>query len=148
MLVQIVTGTGLLLVNIVLAALAALAMELGFQRFHPWLMREPHAPKLVVLVASVSLGVLGVITAGLWIWALAYRALGVFPDLESAVYFSLVTYTTLGFGDLLLPQHWRLLAGMEAANGFLNFGLLTALLIEGMRQVRLRQAETRRRDSR
>ena len=56
--------------------------------------------------------------------------------------------TTLGFGDLLLPQPWRLLAGMEAANGFLTFGLLTALLIEGLRQVRLRQAETRRHDSR
>lgn len=148
MFIQIVAGTGLLLFNICLAALAALVMELGFQRFHPWLMREPHAPKLVLLVASVSLGVLGVITVGLWVWALAYWQLGAFADLETSVYFSLVTYTTLGFGDLILPRPWRLLAGMEAANGFLNFGLLTALLIEGFRQVRLRQAETRRRDSR
>ena len=42
----------------------------------------------------------------------------------------------------------RLLAGMEAANGFLNFGLLTALLIEGLRQVRLGQWDTRQKRSR
>jgi hypothetical protein len=42
-------------------------------------------------------------------------------------------------------QGWRLLAGMEAANGFLNFGLLTALLIEAFRQVRINQVEQQRR---
>jgi len=144
MLVQIATGTGLLLVNILLAALAALVLEVTFQRRHDWLLREPHGPKLVLLIAGVSLVVLGVITLGLWIWALAFLWLGAFPNLETAVYFSLVVYTTLGLGDVILPHEWRLLAGMEAANGFLNFGLLTALLIEGLRQVRLRQVETRR----
>ncbi len=148
MVLQIACGTGLLLVNILLAALAAFILELVFQRLHPWFLREPHGPKLVLLVASVSLWVLGVITAGLWIWALAFYGLGAFPDLETSVYFSLVAYTTLGLGDVILPQEWRLLAGMEAANGFLNFGLLTAMLIEGLRQVRLRQEENRRRASR
>lgn len=148
MLLQIAVGTAMLLVNILLAAVAGMVMELGFQRFHPWLMREPHAPRLVLLLATVSLWVLGVITAGLWIWALLYYALGAFPTLETAVYFSLVVYSTLGLGDVILPHEWRLLAGMEAANGFLNFGLLTALLIEALRQVRLRQAESRRHDSR
>jgi hypothetical protein len=50
----------------------------------------------------------------------------------------------LGFGDVLLPQDWRILAGMTAANGFLNFGLLTALLIEALRQIRLGQVERRK----
>lgn len=144
MVLQIALGTGLLLVNIILAALAALALETGFTRGHDWLMREPHGPKLVILVAGVSLVALAVITVGLWLWALVYLALGAFPDLETAVYFSSVCYTTLGFGDHVLPRSWQLLAGMEAANGFLNFGLLTALLIEGLRQIRLRQVETRR----
>lgn len=144
MLVQIAVGTGLLLANITLAAVAAMVLERLFLAVHPWLMREPHWPKLVVLLAGVSVWVLGVITAGLWVWALAYYALGAFATLENAVYFSLVVYTTLGFGDLLLPEGWRLLAGMEAANGFLNFGLLAALLIEALRQIRTGQVETRR----
>jgi hypothetical protein len=145
MFIQIAVGTGLLLANIILSAVAAMVLEVVFARAHGWLLREPHRPKLVVLVAGVSLWVLGVITAGTWIWALAYAHLGVFPDLEQSVYFSLVAYTTLGLGDVVPVQGWRLLAGMEAANGFLNFGLLTALLIEAFRQVRINQVEQQRR---
>jgi hypothetical protein len=103
-----------------------------------------HRPKLVLMIAGVSLWVLGVITAGVWLWAFAYLWIGAFGTLEEAVYFSLVCFTTLGFGDVLLPQDWRILAGMTAANGFLNFGLLTALLIEALRQIRLGQVERRK----
>jgi len=146
MLVQIAVGTLLLVVNIVIASIAALALELAFQRGHAWLLREPHSPKLVFAIAGVSLWVLGVITAGVWLWALVYLWIGVFPTLETSVYFSLVMFTTLGLGDVILPLDWRLLAGMEAANGFLTFGLLTALLGEALRQVRLKQTQTRRND--
>ena len=144
MLLQIAVGSALLLANITLAAVAAMLMEVAFQYAHGWLIREPHRPRLVALLSGVSLWVLGVVTLGVWVWAVAYYALGVFGTLEEAVYFSLVAYTTLGFGDVLLQHEWRLLAGMEAANGFLNFGLLTALLIEALRQVRMRQVEHRR----
>ncbi len=145
MFTQIATGTGLLTLNIVVAALAAFWLELAFRWLHPWLLRPPQRPRLLLLLIGVGLWVLAVITAGVWIWALAYRMLGALPDLETAVYFSLVTFTTLGFGDVILPEGWRLLAGMEAANGFLSLGLLTALLVEALRQVRLSQIETRRR---
>lgn len=144
MLLQIAVGSALLLANITLAAVAAMLMEVAFQYAHGWLIREPHRPRLVALLSGVSLWVLGVVTLGVWVWAGAYYALGVFGTLEEAVYFSLVAYTTLGFGDVLLQHEWRLLAGMEAANGFLNFGLLTAMLIEALRQVRMRQVEHRR----
>jgi voltage-gated potassium channel Kch len=145
MFIQIAIGTGLLLTSILIAAVSAWVMELVFLRGHQWLMREPHRPKLIVVIAGVSLWVLGIITAGIWIWAGAFYALGIFPTLEEAVYFAMVTFTTLGFGDVLLPVEWRLLAGMAAANGLLNFGLLTALLVEALRLVRLGQVETRRR---
>jgi hypothetical protein len=145
MLTQIAIGTVLLIVNITLAAIAAMALEVLFQKTHPWLMREPHRPKLVLLVAGVSLWLLGVITVGVWIWAVAYYWLGAFPTLEQSVYFSIVAYTTLGLGDVVLPQAWRILSGMEAANGFINFGLLCALFIEALRQIRLNQVELRRR---
>lgn len=146
MLIQIALGTGLLLANITIAAVAAMVLEGILTKAHPWLTQEPHQPKLVLLIAGVSLWVLGVITAGVWVWALAYRGVGAFVTLEEAVYFSLVCYTTLGFGDVLMPHAWRLLAGMEAANGFLTFGLLTALLLEGLRQVRRGQIQQRRKD--
>ena len=106
MLTQIAIGTVLLIINITLAAIAAMALEVMFQKTHPWLMREPHRPKLVLLVAGVSLWLLGVITLGVWIWAGAYLWLGAFPTLEQSVYFSIVAYTTLGLGDVVLPQAW------------------------------------------
>jgi hypothetical protein len=136
MFIQIAFGAGLSLANIVISAIAAMLLESVLKRIHPWLVREPHPPKQVLLMAGVSLWVLGVVTAGVWLWALAYRAIGAFVTLEEAVYFSLVSYTTLGFGDVLMPHGWRILAGMEAANGFLNFGLFTALLLDGLRQLR------------
>jgi hypothetical protein len=145
MLIQISVGTALLILNVTLAALAAMVLEMAFVRGHGWLLREPHRPKLVILVAGVSFWLLGVITAAVWIWAAAYLVVGAFATLEEAVYFSIVMFTTLGLGDVILPHEWRILAGMEAANGFLNFGLLSALFIEALRQVRLDQIEVLRR---
>jgi hypothetical protein len=144
MFLQITVGVGLLLTNILFAAIAAMLLEVLFQRTHGWMLREPHRPKLVAMIAGVSLWVLGVITAAVWLWAFAYFWIGAFGTMEEAVYFSLVCFTTLGFGDVLLPQEWRILAGMTAANGFLNFGLLTALLIEALRQIRLGQVARRK----
>lgn len=146
MFIQIVLGTGLLIANMTLAAVAAMVMEVLFVRLHPWLMREPHRPKLVALILFVSVWVLGVVTAGVWVWAIALLELGAFHTLEEAVHFSLAAYTTLGLGDLVPAREWRILGGMEAANGFLNFGLLTALLIEALRQVRLGQVQHRRKE--
>jgi len=48
------------------------------------------------------------------------------PDLASALYFSAVTYTTTGYGDLLLPKEWRLIGGVEALTGILMCGWSTA----------------------
>ena len=48
------------------------------------------------------------------VWALFYVLVGALPDLETAVYFSLTSYTTVGYGDVVLPEPWRLLGPIEA----------------------------------
>ena len=146
MLVQIALGTGLLLINVLVMALAALALEVAFRRVHPWLIAPPQRPKLVLMLVGVGIWVLAVITTGVWIWAFALRGLGAFATLEEAVYFSLVAFSTLGLGDVVPPPEWRILSAMAAVNGFLSFGLLTALLVEALRQVRLAQLERERND--
>ena len=60
-------------------------------------------------------------------WAMFYWWQDCVPDAESAVYFSGVTYTTVGYGDLVLVRPWRLLAPLEAMTGTLMFGLSTGL---------------------
>lgn len=75
-------------------------------------------------------------TVGVWLWAFVFIHLNIFPSLEEAVYYSLVAYTTLGLGDVVVPVEWRLLGGMTGANGFLMFGLLTAMLTDALRHIR------------
>ncbi len=65
------------------------------------------------------------------IWAGAYLALVPVTELasfEEAVYFSFVTFTTLGYGDISLSQGYRLLSGIEALNGILLVGWTTAMI--------------------
>lgn len=145
MFVQITIGSGLILLTVLVSGLSMPVMERAFLRHRPWLLRQPHGPKQMLVLCVALVWILGLITASVWLWAAAYLWLGVFADLESAVYFSLVAFTTLGFGDVLLPQDWRLLAGMMAANGLLNIGLATAILVEVLRQLRLDQAEAGKR---
>jgi hypothetical protein len=60
------------------------------------------------------------------VWALFFWWEKCLPDLESAFYFSGVTYATLGYGDLLLPKEWRLFGPLEALTGNLMVGLSIA----------------------
>jgi xanthine/uracil/vitamin C permease (AzgA family) len=62
------------------------------------------------------------------IWAAFYRWGSLFPDFETALYFSLTSYSTLGYGDAVLPQNWRLLGTMEGISGVLLCGLSAAFL--------------------
>ena len=61
------------------------------------------------------------------VWAFFYTWKGGMPDLQTALYFSAVTYTTTGYGDLVLPKEWRLVGGVEALTGILMCGLSTGL---------------------
>jgi hypothetical protein len=98
----------------------------------------------MVILCGAAIWILGIVTFGVWLWALTFLALGLFHTLEPAVYFSLVSFTTLGYGDLLLPIEWRLLGGMAAANGLMTFGILIASLAESLRHLRVAQIERRR----
>lgn len=60
------------------------------------------------------------------LWALMYVWDAAIPDLPSAFYFSAVTYTTTGYGDLVLSPEWRIVAGIEALTGILMCGWSTA----------------------
>ena len=62
------------------------------------------------------------------LWAAFYYWRDLFHDFETALYFSLVTYGTIGFGDVVLPQRWRLLSGIEGISGVLLCGLSAAFI--------------------
>ena len=83
----------------------------------------------IVAMISVVMGLFAVMTAEVWLWAGVYRQLGVLPDFETALYFSTITFSTVGYGDVVPAHDWRVLAALEGVNGFLLIGWSTAYLI-------------------
>ena len=69
------------------------------------------------------------------LWAATYVALDAIEGFERALYFSTVTFTTLGYGDIVLDPRWQLLAAFEAANGIIMFGWTTAIVIAVVQRV-------------
>ena len=69
-------------------------------------------------------------------WAFLYVWRSAIPDMQSALYFSAVTYTTTGYGDLVLPPEWRLVGGIEALTGILMCGWSTAFLFAVVSRMR------------
>jgi voltage-gated potassium channel Kch len=69
------------------------------------------------------------------IWAVAFAAIGVFPDFETSLYFSVKSYTTVGYGDVLPDVSWRLVGPIEAAVGVLMLGWSTGFIVAIVQRV-------------
>jgi Ion channel len=69
------------------------------------------------------------------VWALFYVWSGSLPDAEAAFYFSGVTYATVGYGDLVLQEPWRMLAPVEGLTGILMGGLSTGFFFAVLSKV-------------
>lgn len=90
----------------------------------------------VLLITAVVLLTLHMLEV--FLWAIAYLVLTPTSELETleqAFYFSLVTFTTLGYGDITLGPQWRVLSGIEALNGVLLVGWSTAYLFGVLQRV-------------
>ncbi|HKO98733.1 MAG TPA: ion channel [Pyrinomonadaceae bacterium] len=79
-----------------------------------------------------------------FVWAAFYAWWGLFSDVESSWYFSLGSYTTIGYGDVVLPARWRILGGLEGISGVLLCGLSTAFLFAIVNQMLMSRLEQSR----
>jgi len=87
--------------------------------------------RAMLVLVNTALIVFVLHTLEIVLWAGAYQALlpaNEFASFQEAVYFSFVTFTTLGYGDITLSEGWRLLSGIEALNGILLVGWTTAMI--------------------
>ena len=69
--------------------------------------------------------IFGVLTVEIWLWAACYLALGIAAEFETALYFSTATFATVGYGDIVAGEDWRLLTALEGINGFILIGWST-----------------------
>lgn len=97
-----------------------------------------------VLSGGVVLAVFAIQVVNIWIWAGFYLGFGCEPlkGIPDALYFATVTYSTVGYGDIVLEPSCRMLSGVSASNGFLLFGWGTAFIFEVISQIYKREAKS------
>jgi hypothetical protein len=129
MITLLLSALGLAAVTVVIHGLGTVASAGRAARL--WAARKDRRGRLgaELLVAQLVSTLLLLHLAEAVVWALFFVLVGGLPDLESAAYFSLTSYTTVGYGDVVLPEPWRLLGPIEAAVGVLMLGWSTGILV-------------------
>jgi len=133
MMANIAVGISVSMINVGLHALVSVALV-------HWLDRRGlgHRRHRRMTLAIVMGAIGGLLTlthmAEVALWALVYVLIGAAPASGNDFYFAFVNYTTLGYGDLLPDEGWRLLGPMAAANGVLLFGWSTALIFGALQR--------------
>jgi len=120
-------GSGIFTATVVIQALAIMAF-LNFLRRRMRLNKFHE--NLWVATGALSGGMLIVFVGHLLqvgLWALLFVGLGEFESYASAFYHSMVNFTSLGYGDIVMSEGWRLLGALEAAGGILMFGVSTGV---------------------
>lgn len=99
---------------------------------------DPAGPGFRHSALLMGSGVVAIVaghTVVVWIWALSFVLSGALPTYAEAVYFTLVTYTTLGYGDVTLAPEFRIFGAMAAVAGLVNFGLSAAFLVAALGRI-------------
>jgi hypothetical protein len=124
----------LVLLAAALLAACVIVQSLGMLVLIHWLARLRHviestsAPRRVWLLLRLFLGIVLLHLIQVGLWGVVFWRASELPTLETAIYFSLATYTTIGFGDVVLGPGWRVLAGIEGLTGLLLVGWSTAFV--------------------
>ncbi len=126
---QLVLGTAIITASVVFHVSGLLALARVLRSLGAPSGAAPRRPQILLMLIVMVLGIIAVHTVEAWVWALVYLSLGEFVELAPALYFSVTTSTTLGYGDITLSEQWQLLATFEAMGGLILFGASTAFLL-------------------
>ena len=134
MLLNVTIASLLMVVTTGIHASAMLLVMRGV-RSHHWHPSEHRRRLHLFSVGAVVLLMFLASVLEVLVWSATYLWLGALEHVEEAAYFSMVTFTTLGYGDIVLSDQWRLLSSFEAANGIIMFGWTTAIVLAVVQRV-------------
>ena len=129
MLANLGLGTGVISVTVLIHTVGLIILTRLMTAIHHGFRLHSHDLGKTISMVSTVLGLFFVHTIEIWVWAFVYASLGTFANLEDALYFSTATFSTVGYGDMVLRSDWRLLGALEGVNGFLLIGWSTAYLV-------------------
>lgn len=127
MLVNLALGVLAMAISVVVHTLGLMAVTHSMSRLTSRLRVHGRRSRVLAIV-STAIGTFAVLFLQVAIWAAFHRAVGNAQDMEAALYFSAVTFSTLGYGDLVPSHEWRLFSAMEGVVGLLMIGWSTAYL--------------------
>jgi Ion channel len=129
MLANLGLGTVLISITVITHTFGLIALSRIMVQIVHWARLHRHGlGKTLAMVATVF-GLFMIHTVEVWTWAGAYLVLHAVSNFPDALYFSTVTFSTVGYGDITLSTQWRLFASLEGVSGFLLIGWSTAYLV-------------------
>lgn len=135
LLLQLIFASGMVVMT-VLIHLIGLAILVRLLRARSWIPVYEHIRPITLLLGA-SIGIFTIHTIEIWLFAILYLLLAALPDFEQSLYFSTLTYTTVGYGDVVLGKAWRILGAIEGATGIIMLGWSTAFLVSLLAQSKL-----------
>lgn len=115
---------------------------------HAGLRNHPNRVWQASMIMIAVFGLFALHTAQIWSYALLYRFLGELRSFEEALYFATVTFVCLGYGDVVLSPTWRVLSGIEGANGVILIAWSTAFLLSVTNRLKVLEHDWLERDHR
>ena len=125
---QILVAFVLVSINVSIHASGMVALSQWIIRRRPWIEKKFGPWDEIALLIRIFAVIVSLHLAQMCAWAGFYMLWGGIGDFETALYFSITSYTTIGYGDVVLPPRWRLLGGIEGVTGVLMFGWSTGAI--------------------
>ncbi|MGE0667850.1 MAG: potassium channel family protein [Sphingomonadales bacterium] len=122
-------GTIVVAVTVVIHTVGLMGLTALMARLIRFFSLHNHGPGETVAMVATVLGIFVLHTAEVWIWAPAYYKVDATANFKDALYFSTTTFSTLGYGDIVLSRTWRQFGAIEGVNGFILIGWSTAYLV-------------------
>jgi Ion channel len=125
--IPFLVGLSVSLLNIAIHALTTVVVISTARSLRLTRTSRPNLHLVAATITTASV-LMAAHTIEVLVWSLAYALTSAAPDSTNLVDFAFVNYTTLGYGDVVPLDRWRLLGPMTAMNGVLMFGWSTALI--------------------
>lgn len=128
MFINLLCGGIVIAMTVIVHTVGLIAVTHGMTWFVSFFRIHGRRSRVVAMI-TVVFGIFAVLTVEVWLWAAAFVLLGVVPDFQTALYLSTITFSTVGYGDVVPAHEWRQFAALEGVDGFLLIGWSTAYLI-------------------
>jgi Ion channel len=130
MLIQLALATAMVVLTVLIHGAGITALARGL-RIEATVDAEHHhfSVKRAVVILIIVLALFTLHGIEIWLYAAVYLLIDAVQNLEAAVYYSTITYASIGFGDAEMARQWRLVGAIEGVNGVLLLGWSTAFFV-------------------